>query len=83
MSTLKILNEDWTDYDNKKIRDKRDGKYFSCGEEWEVNHLLKKIKKHYPSHSDTEILNVIKSCCKSVAAPRPRETFIDCVIFKL
>ena len=29
----RILNEDWKDYDNRKIRDIRDRSKFSCEEE--------------------------------------------------
>ncbi len=30
----RILSEDWEDYDNRKIRDSRDSRYFSCEEPW-------------------------------------------------
>jgi hypothetical protein len=83
MSTQKILNEDWTDYDNKKIIDKRDRRYFSCEETWEVEYLIKYIKKHYPLHADSQIRSAIKVCCNSTNAPRPRREFIDCVVSKL
>lgn len=83
MSTHKILSEDWSEYDNKKITDKRDSKDFSCEETWEVEYLVKFIKKHYPYHTDFQIRSAIKICCKSVPAPRPRRTFIECVVSKL
>lgn len=83
MAVEKILNENWSDYDNKKIRDKRDSRYFACDETWEVDYLFKKIKKHFPFHNDTQIFNAIRSCCKTVAAPRPRTEFVKCVIEKL
>ena len=83
MSAEKILNENWSEYDDKKIRDKRDRRYFACDETWEVDYLIKKIKKYFPFHNDTQILNAIKSCCKTVSAPRPRAEFIKCVIGKL
>jgi hypothetical protein len=39
-----ILNEDWSDYDDRKIRDRRDGSKFSCEERWEVEYLADKVK---------------------------------------
>jgi len=78
----RILNEDWEDYDNRKIRDSRDSRYFSCEEQWEVDYLVKKIKKHKGS-TEQEIKNAIASCCKTIAAPRPRKTFVECVMLKL
>jgi hypothetical protein len=83
MSAQKILNENWSDYDNKKIRDNRDSRYFACDEEWEIDYLIRYIKKHYPYHSDTQILNAITNCCKTVPTPRPRKTFVECVVSKL
>jgi len=78
----RILNVDWEDYDNRKIRDSRDSRYFSCEEPWEVDYLVKKIKKHKGS-TEQEIKNAIASYCKTVAAPRPRKTFVECVMSKL
>lgn len=82
MTALKILNEDWEDYDNRKLKG-QDKKFFSCTEPWEVDYLVKKIKKHYPNYSETTIRNAIASCCKTVEAPRPRKEFVACVVSKL
>lgn len=83
MSAQRILNENWSDYDNKKIRDKRDSRYFACDEKWEVVYLINKIKKHFPFYSNEQILKAIQSCCKTVPAPRPRKTFVECVMSKI
>lgn len=83
MSVQKKLNENWSDYDNKKIRDKRDSRYFDCEEAWEKEYLLNQIKKHLPSRANSQIVNAIESCCKTVAAPRPRKIFVECVVSKL
>lgn len=81
--SVKVLAEDWSDYDNRKIRDKRDGKYFACEESWERDYLIKKIHKVYPQYSDTQIENAINLCCKTVPAPRPRKAFVECVMQRL
>jgi hypothetical protein len=79
----RILNDDWENYDNRKIRDNRDRSKFSCDEAWEVNYLIEKIKKYFPYKTENAIREAISSCCASVSAPRPREEFVACVVRKL
>jgi hypothetical protein len=74
-----VLNEDWTDYDNRKIRDRRDSSRFSCDEAWEVDYLVSKLKKHFPFKSDTSIRSSISACCNTIKAPRQRDEFVECV----
>ena len=83
MSVFKILNENWDDYDNKKIRDKRDSVFFACTEQWEVEYLVSKIKKHFPHHSEATIRNAIVSCCRTIDSPHPRQKLVQCVVSKL
>jgi hypothetical protein len=78
----KILNEDWSDYDNKKKK-REDRFFFSCDESWEVDYLVGKIRKIYPSKTETAVRAAIASCCKEVSAPRPRDKFVRCVMGKL
>lgn len=78
-----VLNEDWSDYDNRKIRDKRDGSKFSCEEQWEVDYLINKLRKHFPYKTDSAIRSAISACCTVVKAPRPRNTFVECVVASL
>ncbi|KYP14145.1 hypothetical protein [Flavihumibacter sp. CACIAM 22H1] len=78
----KILKEDWSDYDNKKKK-WVDRFFFSCEEVWEIDYLVSKIRKVYPSISETAIRTAIASCCKEVPANRPREKFVRCVMSKL
>jgi hypothetical protein len=82
MSAQTILNEDWSDYDNKKKKG-TDAKFFSCNEDWEVDYLKQKIKKAFPGLSESFILDAIASCCDRVPAPRPRKAFVECVMIKL
>lgn len=78
-----VLNEDWSDYDDRKIRDGRDRSKFACTEPWEVTYLVNKLKKHYPYKTESAINTAIESCCKSVGSPHPREKFVECVTTKL
>jgi len=79
----RILNEDWTDYDNKKIRDGRDGRFISCEESWEVEYLVGKIRKHLPGKSDVQIKDAIAHCCHAVQGNKPRKEFVTCVMGRL
>lgn len=78
----RILNEDWSDYDNKKKKGV-DSRFFSCEENWEVDYLVDKIRKHEPYKTRDAILSAIRSCCKDIPAPRPRDKFVRCVMNKL
>ena len=74
-----ILESDWSDYDDRKKK-KGDANFFACTEDWEVDYLLKKIRRIYPQYREADILLAIQTCCKTIPAPRPRVTFVQCVI---
>lgn len=76
-----ILNEDWSDYDNKKLR-WEDRYFFACSEKWEVDYLLKKARK-YTLKSDADIMRAISSCCGIMSGNKPRDKFVECVMTKL
>ena len=80
---LRVLSEDWTDYDNKKITDRRDARYFSCEESWEVEYLTRKIKKFKKDKTDLEIRQAIAYCCRIIPGNKPREQFVKCVMGRL
>lgn len=78
-----LKKEHWDEYDNKRIRDRRDGKDFACTEQWEVDYLKNLIKKKHPQLDVNTILAAIKNCCETVKAPRPRDPFVECVVKRL
>ncbi|HEV7621847.1 MAG TPA: hypothetical protein VGO09_08945 [Flavisolibacter sp.] len=78
-----VLREDWSDYDNKKIRDNRDRSYFACEEKWEVDYLVNKLNKHYPYKTTEAVRAAITSCCSELKTPRTRQAFVECVTKKL
>ena len=82
MSSKIILEEDWEDYDDRKKK-KDDRLFFSCQESWEIDYLVDKIHKNFPKVTKEQIGNAIKQCCNTVAAPRPRKTFVECVMKRL
>jgi hypothetical protein len=78
----RILNDDWSEYDQKKKK-YTDRFFFSCEENWEVDYLVKMIKKHFSGKAESTIRAAIASCCWQMSAPRPREAFVRCVVRKL
>lgn len=78
-----LQEENWTEYDNKKIRDNRDRKFFACSEPWEVDYLKKLIKRLHPRFSEEQIVTAIRNCCMTIQAPHPRRTFTECVLRRL
>lgn len=82
MSLKKILEDDWSDYDNLKVIDVRDRNLFSCTEVWEVDYLRNKIKKHHSELSTQNINKAIQLCCSIYRGQNKREEFIEAV-FKL
>ena len=78
-----ILSEDWSEYDQKKIRDGRDGRFVSCEESWERDYILRKVRRHVPRRTDAEIKAAIEHCCRTVAGNKPRGPFMECVMGRL
>jgi hypothetical protein len=82
MSAERVLNEDWSEYDNRKKKE-QDGKFISFDEGWEQEYLKKKLRKIYPGRSEATLDSAIASCRRMVPAPHPRKAFMDCVHPKL
>ncbi|MGN6569030.1 MAG: hypothetical protein ACTHJ0_13805 [Flavipsychrobacter sp.] len=77
-----ILNEPWSEYDDRKIKDGRDRNKFSCTEEWEKEYLINKISRIYPNYSRAQIRTAIEYCC-TYTTDRQREPFVRCVMQRL
>jgi hypothetical protein len=78
-----ILYEDWSDYDNRKIKESKNVSKFSCEDRWEVEYLADKLKKHYPQKSHQLILEAISTCCHKAGNQNSREIFVECVTSNL
>ncbi len=83
MSLYTILFDDWSDYDSKKNSNGEDAKYFAASEDWEVEYLAKKIKKHHPSMESKTIKQVIVQYCLLSGSPYPRTKFLAGLAQKL
>jgi hypothetical protein len=78
-----VIDEDWSDYDDRKIKEQKNSSKFSCEDRWEIEYLADKLKKHYPQKSHKLILQAISNCCLKSGAPHTREVFIECVTSNL
>lgn len=78
----RVLGEDWSAYDNRKRR-WTDRFFFSCGEPWEVDYLVRTILNVYPVISEIAIRQAIDFCCKRMERPRPRDKFVRFVMHHL
>lgn len=76
-----ILNEDWSQIDNRKPLEYRG--HVSCDEVDEVEHLISVFKKHYPTKSEKEIIFAIAAGWRSAGGLKPRTQFIQSVTTKL
>jgi hypothetical protein len=83
MSTKKILDSDWSHYDDRKKRNGSDHNNFACTEKWEVDYLVEKIREHHPHVPEADIRSAITVCCKEVPAPHLRKAFVTCVMKRL
>lgn len=83
MSGIRILKENWQDYNERKIMENQDPEVFSCMENWEVDFLVSKIRKAYRHFSEDLIKNAIRACCSNVTDARPRKDFVNCVMMRL
>jgi hypothetical protein len=72
-------NHDWEEHDNRRIRDGRDRGKVSCEEPWEVDYILKVIRRDHPTIAETNIRKAISECCKTIQAPRFRDQFLNCL----
>jgi len=72
----------WNNVDNKHKK-KYDRNFVSCDEPYERAYIKQIIKEEFPSLNDSAIDAAIASCCATVPAPRPRQTFWNCLQKKL
>ncbi len=81
MSITKILKEDWSDYESRKIAKHKN--LIDCRVPWETNYLINKIKQVYPNLSDSIIIDAFTACCLSMGSPCERKKFIEYISNKL
>ena len=78
MLTDLIIKGDWSEYNMRKARH-IDRLLFNCEEDWEIDYLVAKIRDH-GNWSDEQIRQAISLACCEELTPRPRGSFIRCVL---
>ncbi len=68
----------WNSVDNKhKVR--YDRNFVSCQEPYERKYIIDTILEEFPYYTRAKVENAVDHCCRAIAAPRPRTTFLNCV----
>lgn len=75
----KILSQNWSDYNAKKTGGE-DPRYFDSSKEWEMNYLVKKIRKIYPLYNEAVVRATLERCARHMPVPCPRFTFVNCLM---
>jgi hypothetical protein len=79
----KILNADWSRYENKK-RAKGDLFMFFIGSNtWEVNFLIGLFRQQKIDLSIYQLIWVIKGSCQNERYPQPRTLVVSLIVFRI
>lgn len=73
----------WNEVDNKHLRNFPDKSFVACDESYERNFIINSILEQFPQFSKSQIEAAVEHCCRTIPAPRPRKTFIQCVARQL
>ncbi len=74
--TIYLVLQNWSDYDNLKLKMGKEPRQFICSENWEVEYLVKKIRNIYPFIKDESIKEAIMTACNQLSLPHLREDFV-------
>ena len=77
------LMANWSEYEDRKIKEGGDPKYFSYENEWEITYLTEKIHKYNGSIPTEDLRSAIRSCSRIFSTPPLRRMFVQCVLMQL
>lgn len=78
----KIINDDWSNYDNKKIKLGLDPQIYTA-EDWEAQYLVDVLFKYYPKQSNYKLYKIVLQCGMIKNYRCSREEFIQIVISRI
>ncbi len=78
-----IIQEDWSDYNLRKMRTGSKVNDFQPCEGWEVNYLASKILKFYPYQDKNVIKEVVSAFAEFTTGPLKRELLVEMVMTRL
>ncbi|MBO9571215.1 MAG: hypothetical protein J7497_03255 [Chitinophagaceae bacterium] len=70
----------WTEYEKRKLSEDGDPSVFSPDHPWELNYLIRLIRKNYSEYTETAAFLSIRQATKGLPAPRKREDFVRFVV---
>ncbi len=80
MKVKNILLDDWSEYDNRKLRNNKEVYFVDFNHEWEVEYIIEKIKKFDPYMSNGQILDAITACYLKLSNPINRKQCLEYII---
>lgn len=75
-----ILLDDWSEYDNLKLRNNKEVYYVDFNNDWEVEYIIEKIKKFHPNTGNGQILDAITACYLKLSNSIQRKTCLEYII---
>lgn len=69
----------WDDVDNKHLRNYPDKSFVACDEPYERKFVIDTILENFSQISRSNVEAAVDYCCRTIPAPRPRKTFLQCV----
>lgn len=75
-----ILELCWSEYEQRKNAEDADPMVFSPEQPWELNYLIRIVRKQFNEYTETAIFLSIRNATKSLPAPRKRDAFVHFVI---
>ena len=79
----KILNADWSRYENKKRAKGDHSMYFIGSNTWEVNFLIGLFRQQKINLSIYQLIWVIKGSCQNERYPQPRRLVVSLIVFRI
>ncbi len=68
----------WINVDDKHKK-KYDRDFVACDEPYERKYIIDTIMEAFPYFNRQSVERAVDHCCKTIRAPRPRLTFLNCV----
>lgn len=80
---IRILNESWAAYEERKVLNGQDPNCFSPEELWEFNYLVDLIQTARPQVDQITVILAVREGMRRTMAPRLRNHFVDLVLCNL
>ena len=79
----KILNADWSRYENKKRAKESDSMFFVGSNSWEVNFLIGLFRQQKVNLSIYQLIWIIKGSCQNERYPQPRSLVVSYIVYRI